>query len=139
MFRVTFTGNLGSDPEERFTAKGDPMVNLSVAITTRRRDEGGEWSDHTDWLRVRCMGRLAEVAKRAQKGWRATVDGRPELRAYTARSGELVATADVWADELEVHAPAPRRDGQTVNGTIAEPQAVRSGGGTSGELEDIPF
>lgn len=137
MFRMTFTGNLGADPEVRFTGKGDEMVNLSVAVTTRRRNESGEWEDHTDWLRVRCMGRLADVAKRAQKGWRVLVDGRPELRAYQSkRDNSLVATADLWADELEVNAPAPRgdRNGPAAAATIAEPAQLERG-----ELEDIPF
>jgi single-strand DNA-binding protein len=138
MFRVTFSGNLGSDPEVRYTGKGEEMVNISVAVTTRRRDEDGEWSDHTDWLRVRCMGRNAATAKRAQKGWRALVEGRPDLRAYTNRDGELVATADVWADDLEVSPPAPRQsqpDGQTTPAAAAKTERP---GGTS-DITDIPF
>jgi single-strand DNA-binding protein len=137
MFRTTFTGNLGADPEVRYTAKGDKMVNLSVAVTTRRRDEAGEWADHTDWLRVRCMGRLADVAERAQKGWRALVDGRPELRAYQNRANELVATADVWADELEVNAPGARREPEAA--AIAEPAQLARAGANSADKEDVPF
>jgi single-strand DNA-binding protein len=101
MLKIIFIGNLGSDPESRFTQKGSEIVSFRVAVNGRRPGADGEWQDHTDWFRVRVGGRQIDYVKRLGKGSRVHVLGNLEIGSYTAKdTGELRTTLDVYADEV---------------------------------------
>lgn len=80
---MTVEGRLGSDPELRFTARGDAVATFDIA-NTRRVKRGDEWEDGpTSWFRVTCWKRLAEhVADQARKGDLVLVHGNPEIETY---------------------------------------------------------
>jgi single-strand DNA-binding protein len=140
MFRVSFTGNLGSDPEERFTASGSRIMSVRVAVNTRRR-EGDEWKDRTDWLRVRAMGNLADRIQNLNKGDRVLVDGRLEIGEWTDRDGKDRTSLDVWADDVESLTPRPKssQDGrQAPGGSSASLTPLRTSLDSS-DAEDVPF
>ena len=75
MLRVEIIGNLGSDPEQRYTSEGVAMTSIRVAVNSRRRGADGEQVERTDWFRVRTMGSKAEYVQRFTKGQRVLVIG----------------------------------------------------------------
>lgn len=105
--KLTLVGNLGMDPEVRYTADGRPVVSCRVASNYRRRDsETKEWVDQTNWYRVSAFGRLAErMAEqsnegRLAKGSRIIVFGRLEASAYLDRNSQPQPSLDVVADDV---------------------------------------
>src|SRR5260370_7142332 len=70
MVGITLIGNLGPEPEVRYSQKGQPVATVSVAVNQVRSGPNGEREESTEWFRVRAMGRLVEFAKRPSKGAR---------------------------------------------------------------------
>jgi single-strand DNA-binding protein len=144
VLRVEIIGNLGQDPEQRFTSEGVAMTTISVAVNTRRRGVDGEYADRTDWFRARTMGSKAEYISRFVKGQRVLVVGRLEIGEYTAKtSGERKTAYDIWADDVVNLSPredggAARPVGQTSTRAPADRgEPTRRHGVT--ELDDLPF
>src|SRR5918912_10444 len=101
MLRVSLLGNLGADPEVRYTQKGTQMVSFRVAVNQVRTGPDGERQENTEWFRVRVSGRQTEFAQRLSKGTRVLVMGRLDIGHYQARDGETRTSFDVWADEVQ--------------------------------------
>jgi single-strand DNA-binding protein len=147
--KVIVIGNLGRDPEKRYTQDGRPVTRFSVAATTRRRERDGEWADHTEWFSVTVFGRQAEtLAERVNKGTRVYVEGRLESRQYESQNGNKGFSLDVIANEVVV-LDTRQRDGDFSPGTgdFETAAPARSfqprGSGASqddpADLEDLPF
>lgn len=100
MLRVSLLGNLGADPEARYSQKGSAITSFRVAANQVRTMPDGERQEHTEWFRVRAGGRLAEFAQRLTKGSRVLVVGRLEISHYQSREGEPRVGFDIWADEV---------------------------------------
>jgi single-strand DNA-binding protein len=132
MLNVTLTGNLGADPEVRFTQSGMAILQFRMAVNSRRR-QGEEWADRTDWFRVQLPNPSEAMSQRLTKGSRVLVVGRLEISEYESRQrqGEKVTALDVWADAVEDLTPRPPRDGQPGAPTPIEAAASRGPGGTS--------
>ena len=121
MLRASLIGNLGSDPEVRYTQKGDELVTCRVAVNQRKRaPDSDEWKESTEWFRVRCSGWRAELAKKLSKGTRVYVCGRLEFNEWTRRDGSPGITYEIWADELHGML-GPRAD----NAVEAQPRQAR--------------
>jgi single-strand DNA-binding protein len=99
---VTLAGNLAADPDLRFTPTGVAVATLRLAVTPRRREQDGTWSDgETSWYRVTCWRQLAEhAADTLTKGARVLVAGRLRIRQYETDDGRRGTTAEVDADDL---------------------------------------
>src|SRR5260370_11220025 len=100
MMRIEIIGNLGSDPEQRFTAEGKVQVSIRVAVNSRRRGQDGENLERTDWFRTRVMGAKADYVAKFHKGQRVLVIGRLEISEWTTREGEARTSYDIWADDV---------------------------------------
>src|SRR5579859_5866044 len=105
--KLTLVGNLGVDPEVRYSADGKPVVSFRVASNFRKRDaETRDWVDATNWFRVTTFGRLAERlseqagAGRLTKGTRIIVFGRLEASAYMDRNNQPQPSLDIVADDV---------------------------------------
>jgi single-strand DNA-binding protein len=105
--KLTLVGNLGVDPEIRYTNDGKPVVSCRVASNYRRRDaDTRDWVDATNWYRVTTFGKLAErMAEQANdgrltKGSRIIVFGRLEASAYLDRNNQPQPSLDVVADDV---------------------------------------
>src|ERR671932_1793807 len=105
--KLTLVGNLGVEPEVRYTADGKPVVTCRVASNYRRRDQDSrDWVDATNWYRVTTFGRLAERLSeqlstgRLTKGTRIIVFGRLEATAYLDRNNQPQPSLDVVADDV---------------------------------------
>jgi single-strand DNA-binding protein len=136
MLRVSLIGNLGAEPETRYSQKGSQISTFRVAVNQVRTDADGKPQENTEWFRVRAMGRLAETTQRLAKGGRVLVDGRLEITHYQSREGESRVGYEVWADEVV-----------NLSGRLAEGDREFVGAGARSqatvddplEPEDLPF
>jgi single-strand DNA-binding protein len=127
MLRVTLLGNLGADPDQRFTAKGAQLVVFNVAVNQVRRGPDGERQESTEWFRVNVSGPRAEFAQRLSRGSRVMVIGRLSISHYTSKDGEPRTGFDVWADEIEPMSQRPRDPEALVEAEReSAPEAVES-------------
>ncbi len=98
--KVLIIGNLGRDPEVRYTQSGSAVCNLRVAVGERRKDGDG-WRDHTEWITVVCFGRTAEnVGQYLSKGRQIYCEGRLQTRSYTAKDGTEKWSTEVIANQV---------------------------------------
>jgi len=98
--KVIIVGNLGRDPEVRFTQGGGAVCNLSVAVGERVK-KGEAWEDHTEWFRVVVFGKTAENAGNyLQKGRQVYVEGKLRQREYE-KDGQKQRSTEVVADVLQ--------------------------------------
>jgi len=98
--RVSLIGNLGKDPEVRYTQSGTAVGNLRLGVTERRK-EGEEYKDQTEWVSVVCFGKTAENAsKYLQKGRQVFVEGRLQTRSWEDKTGQTRYTTEVIANQL---------------------------------------
>lgn len=102
--KVILIGNCGRDAEVRHLPSGQPVANVSLATTTRRKDRNtGEMVEDTQWHRITFYERLAEVARDYVKKGRAIyVEGRLKYGKYTDNQGVERYTADVIATEMQL-------------------------------------
>src|ERR1700736_3351191 len=101
MLRVTLVGNMGGDPELRYSAKGTQIASFSVAVNQVRRGPDGERQENTEWFRCRVSGFQTEFVQRLTKGTRVLVMGRLDVSHYQGRDGEPRTGFDVWAEEVQ--------------------------------------
>jgi single-strand DNA-binding protein len=165
MLRVTLLGNMGTDPEVRYTAKGTQIVSIRVAVNQVRTGPDGERQENTEWFRVRVSGRQTEFVQRLSKGSRVLVLGRLDIGHYQSRDGETRTSFDVWADDVQAMSrqmasePEPPVDAEA-DGAVPTAAGVSSfsassangrgprsnmrgetaaAGATTEDLEDLPF
>jgi single-strand DNA-binding protein len=147
--KAIVVGNLGRDPEKRYTQDGRPVTRFSVAATTRRRERDGEWADHTEWFSVTVFGRQAEtLAERLAKGTRVYIEGRLESRQYETQAGQKGFSMDIVANDVLV-LDTRQRDGDFSNASgdfetapstsPRPPQERRPAADEAADLEDLPF
>ena len=99
--RIILVGNLGRDPELRYTAQGTPVCSFSMATNERRKDRNGEMQDHTTWFRITLWNRLAETASQyLQKGKQVYIEGRLRVEEYIDRDGKPRHSLEVFATDM---------------------------------------
>lgn len=99
--RVTLVGRLTRDPELRHTASGQSVCSLRLAVSSRGRDESGNWSDRANYFDVTVFGRTAETASNyLSKGRRIGVDGRLSWREWEAQDGGKRQAVEVVANDI---------------------------------------
>jgi single-strand DNA-binding protein len=137
--KVILVGNLGRDPELRYTPQGTPVCSFSMATNERRKDKTGEMQDQTTWFRVTLWGRQAETASQyLTKGRPVYIEGRLRVEEWTDRDGKPRHT-------LEVHATDMQFIGGGARGDEAAPmERAAAAGGAPAEQpdigdDDIPF
>mgnify|MGYP003656697437 CR=1 FL=1 len=121
--KAMLIGRLGNDPELRNTSGNNPVLNMRIATTTRRKD-GEEWVDHTEWHNIVVFGGQADsCGKFLAKGSKVAVEGKLRTRAFTDRNGNERKSTEIVADRVEFmtkaqssSAPPPTTD--TVNGPL---------------------
>ena len=107
MLRVSLLGNMGGDPEVRFTARGTQIVNFSAAVNQVRTGPDGERQENTEWFRVRVTGRQVDFVQKLGKGTRVLVFGRLDISHYQGKDGEQRVGYDVWADDVQALSARP--------------------------------
>jgi single-strand DNA-binding protein len=99
--RVTLVGRLTRDPEVRHLRSGDPVASMRLAVSSRGRDDGGQWTDRPNYFDVTVFGRQAEtVSNYLAKGRRIGVDGRLSWREWEAQDGTKRQSVEVIANDI---------------------------------------
>src|SRR4249919_1124216 len=100
--RVTLIGNLGKDPEVKFTPSGTPVAKIALATNERFKDKSGEWQDRTEWHNVVLWQRLEEIAgEYLKKGGKVYIEGRLQTRSWDDKtSGQKKYMTEVVASDL---------------------------------------
>ena len=144
-------GNLGRDPEIKYTQNNVPVANFSVATTESWKDKNsGEWQEKTEWHRIVAWRHLAERAERyLKKGKQVYIEGRIETRKWTGQDGNDRYTTEIVAQQMML---LGRRDegegsggglGQKESGPKASggftPPEMPSGDAAAEEDDDLPF
>lgn len=100
--KITLIGNLGRDPELRYTPQGDAVCDFSIAVNDRKRDKSGEFQDVTTWYKITFWSKRAETAsKYLAKGRQVYVEGRLQVEEWTDRDGNNRYTLAVQGSELQ--------------------------------------
>ncbi len=152
--KVILVGNLGREPELRYTPSGQPVANFSLATSRGRTDPNGNWTDETEWHRIVAWERLAETASQyLHKGSKVYVEGRIQSRKYTDNQGVERTSFDIVANDLTL-LDRRQESGEGMDdwgdGTSAQPQRPQrpqqqkkpTGDDetfASEEFDDVPF
>ena len=159
-------GNLGRDPEMRYTPSGQAVTQFTVATNRNYRDQQGEWQKDTEWFRIVVWGQQAErVAEYLRKGSKVYIEGRIQTRQWEGQDGQKRYTTELIANQVtslerrereeeggEAVPPgegrpatpaAPRPAGEGPAGGQAQGQAQGGGQAASepyaDDLDDLPF
>lgn len=141
MLKASVIGNLGNDPEMKYSANGAPFLRFNVASNYRARNPEGQWEDRTEWVRVTVFGQRAEsLSQYLRKGSRVFVDGRLEARPWTDQQGGVRAGLEVIASDVEFM--SSRSDDEMRGGGGGGSDDYResrpSGGGGGGRPRQAP-
>jgi single-strand DNA-binding protein len=153
--KVILIGNLGRDPETRYSADGAAITNVSIATTRRYKDAAGQQQEETEWHRVVFFSRLAEIAgEYLRKGRPVYVEGRLRTRKWTDKDGNEKYTTEVVAENMQMLGSREGAGGGAPAGdfdeapTASTPAPARSSGGRPAGKpaaniadmdDDIPF
>jgi len=130
-------GNLGADPEMRYTANGSAVTNFNVATNRVYTTRDGERREETEWFRVVAWERLAEICSQyLAKGRSVYVEGRMQTRSWEGQDGNTRYTSELIAQEVEFL--GGQRDGQ-FEGAAAPQMAVGADAEGDTEPDDLPF
>ncbi|CAN5545377.1 single-stranded DNA-binding protein [soil metagenome] len=100
--KIILVGNLGKDPELRYTPQGDAVCSFSMATNERKKDKSGEFQDVTTWFKVTLWRRQAENAsKYLSKGSPVYIEGRLQIEEWTDRDGKERFTLGVQATDMQ--------------------------------------
>ena len=100
--KIILVGNLGRDPELRYTPQGSAVCSFSMATNEKRRDKSGEFQNIATWFRVTLWGNQAETAaKYLTKGKQVYIEGRLRMDEYTDREGAIQKTLEVNGTDMQ--------------------------------------
>lgn len=136
--KVILVGNLGRDPELRYTPQGTPVCSFTMATNERRKDKTGEMQDHTTWFRITLWGRQAETASQyLTKGRPVYIEGRLRVEEWTDRDGKPRHTLEIHATDMQFIGSR----GDDGGGGGARPAASSEPVGEQVDLsdDDVPF
>lgn len=101
--KVILVGNLGRDPEVRYTPGGTPVANFTLATNERWTDPAGEKKERTEWHRIVVWGKQAEIAgEYLRKGRQVYVEGSIQTREWTDREGNKRTTMEIRAQRIQL-------------------------------------
>ncbi len=99
--KVMVIGNVGRDPEMRYTSSGRPVTSFSIATSRSWTNSEGEYHEETEWFNVVAWGNLAEICKQhLRKGQQVYVEGRLQTRSWEDREGKRRFRTELVANEM---------------------------------------
>lgn len=145
MNKIIVIGNVGRDPELRYTPNGKAMASFSLATNHNYQKATGEWEQQTEWFRIIVWSPMAErVVDRIQKGSLAYVEGRLQTRTWTGQDGKERKEIEVIANQ--VLSLDRRGEGGGYGGGAPVGAGSYGGGRRGGDVEndlvdpdDLPF
>jgi single-strand DNA-binding protein len=143
--KVMLIGNLGKDPEVRYTPSGKAVASFSVATSEKIKNASGEWEERTEWHNVVLWGRLAEIAgEYLGKGKTVYIEGRLQTRKWQDKEGRDRYTTEIVGDRMQML--SGRGEGGSGGGGARQGGSRPAGGGEPvyeepvfNPVDDIPF
>ena len=115
--KITIVGNLGKDPELRYTPQGDAVCNISVATSEKKRDKTGDLQDITTWFRITLWRKQAEnAAKYLTKGSPVYIEGRLRVEEWADKDGKNRYTLEVQATDMQFISAGNRSNNEEYSG-----------------------
>ena len=139
--KVMLIGNVGQDPELRYTPDGNPVANFSIAVNRRRR-VGEEYKDETEWFNIVCFSRTAEnVNQYLSKGQKVYVEGRFQSSEYVGQDGNQRKSFEVIANEVTFLSTRSEAESANQNNLQSNEKAetIATETGTEEEDKDLPW
>lgn len=137
--KAILIGNLGRDPELRYTPNGQAVTRFSIATSERFKDRNGEQQERTTWHNIVAWGRQAEVANEyLSKGSPVFIEGRIDNRSYDDKDGNKRYISEVIVQRLQFLG----RKGESTGGFEGQPPPPADDefpGDSSGQDDDLPF
>ncbi len=150
--KITVIGNLGRDPELRYTPQGDAVCDFSIAVNDRKRDKAGEYQDVTTWYKVTFWRKQAETAsKYLTKGKSVYVEGRLQVEEWNDRDGNKRFSLVIQGSDMHFIGDARSSDdssdtytsgsagGDSTDSDDSNSKRGAESGGNSPSDDDIPF
>ena len=157
--KAMIIGNLGRDPEMRYTPNGQAVTQFTVAVNRNYKGQDGEWQEETEWFRVVAWGQTGErAAENLRKGAKVYVEGRIQTRQWEDQTGAKRYTTELIADRVTSLERRPREDGDpgftprpssrgdAPAAEVAAPAGERAAAASPGrdeldnsDLDDLPF
>lgn len=144
--KVILIGNLGKDPELRYTPGGQPVASFSLATTERWNDKNGQRQDRTEWHNIVVWGKLAELVNQyLKKGRSAYVEGKITTRSWDDRDGVKKYRTEIVASQVQFLSAAGSGAGNDSGPSVVDQNIpgfdmapIEPNGGVSVD-EDLPF
>jgi len=137
--KVILIGNLGANPEMRFTQGGQAVANLRIATSERWTDKNGQKQEHTEWHRVVLFGKQAEiVGQYLTKGRQIYIEGRIQTRQWQDQQGQKRYTTEIVAQRVQMLGGRGERAPEEAGATVPADEGVPADFG-GGPDDDIPF
>ena len=149
--KVILLGNLGKDPEVKYTPSGTPVAKLTVATNERYKDKDGQWQDRTEWHSLVAWQRTAEIASEyLKKGRQVYIEGRLQTRSWDDKNtGEKKYRTEIVVSDMVLLGGAREGEGATPRSRPAAasggnydqrgPDLDNAPAGTAITDDDIPF
>jgi single-strand DNA-binding protein len=141
--KAMIIGNLGRDPEMRYTPNGQAVTQFTVAVNRNFKDSEGTWQEETEWFRIVAWGPLAErTAEYLRKGRKVYVEGRLQTRQWEDREGQKRYTTELIAQTVTPLDPRPRDEGGEPGAPprpSARPSSEPGDRLDDTNLDDLPF
>lgn len=136
--KVILIGNLGSDPELRYTPSGAAVANFRIATSERWNDKDGKPQERTEWHRIVAWRKLAEIAgEYLKKGKQVYVEGKLQTRSWEDQDGVKRYTTEIIADKIQML--GRRGENETSSGSDDFGTADFPEEKNAGENSDLPF
>jgi single-strand DNA-binding protein len=120
-------GNLGRDPEMRYTPSGQAVTQFTVAVNRNYKDQQGERQEETEWFRIVAWGQQAEfAAEYLRKGAKVYIEGRLQTRQWEGQDGQKRYTTELVANTIQNLERRAREDADGGSQLPPEPRAARS-------------
>ncbi len=131
--KVMLIGNLGADPETRFTQDGTCVCNLRLATTEKFKGRDGNQQEKTEWHRIVLWGRLGEICNQyLSKGSRVYIEGKIETRKWTNKDGQDQYTTEIRGSEMKMLGGGSSQGGGSSNQGGGFPRQGGNQGGNQG-------
>jgi single-strand DNA-binding protein len=139
--KAILIGNLGADPEIRYTQSGTQVATFNLATTERWKGQDGQMQESTEWHKIVAWAKLAEICgEYLNKGSRVYIEGRIQTRKWQDQNGNDRYTTEIVAKEMKMLSP---RGGESSGGSFSGGQGSSfpepPPGFMGGTGEDVPF
>lgn len=138
--KAILVGNLGADPEIRYTQSGTQVATFSVATTERWKGQDGQMQESTEWHRVVAWARLAEICgEYLNKGSKVYIEGKIQTRKWQDQNGNDRYTTEIVAREMKMLSPKGTQTDNSYDSGFSGESFPEPPPGYGGTGDDVPF